>query len=110
MVIFELKKGSYQPSVTSNNLNIQRLFCDRIEVYAETIDATKIAITSGIIRIALRSFLEAIRLQTFSKYGLQQIQGEVSNRKTRVYGFHLSRYGLFKSCSLEIYFRRERTF
>jgi len=46
-------------------------------VYAETIDATKIAITSGIIRIALRSFLEAIRLQTFSKYGLQQIQGEV---------------------------------
>lgn len=66
--------GSYQPSVTSNNLNIQRLFCDRIEVYAETIDTTKIAITSGIIRIALRSFLEAIRLQTFSKYGLQQIQ------------------------------------
>ena len=57
-----------------SNLNIQRLFCDRIEIYAK-IESTKISVTSGIIRIALRSLLEAIRLQTFSKFGLQQIQG-----------------------------------
>ena len=65
--------GSYQPTQVSN-LNIQRLFCDRIEIYAP-IESTRISVTSGIIRIALRSLLEAIRLQTFSKYGLQQIQG-----------------------------------
>ena len=61
-----------------NNLNIQRLFCDRIEVYGE-IKPSRIDVTSGIIRIALRALLEAVRTQTFSTFGLQQIQGFLIN-------------------------------
>merc|ERR1711892_175791 len=72
------KSGSHvsmaqQQKQKHNSLNIQRLFCDRIEVYGE-IKASRIDVTSGIIRIALRALLEAVRTRTFSTFGLQQIQ------------------------------------
>lgn len=55
-----------------------RLFYDRIEIYS-SIESTKISVTSGIIRIALRALLEAVRIQTFSIFGVQQIQVDLSS-------------------------------
>ena len=60
-----------------SNLNIQRLFTDKIEIY-DVVQSTTISVTSGIIKIALKAMLESVRLKTFSSYGLQQVQGKLS--------------------------------
>ncbi|CBY12450.1 unnamed protein product [Oikopleura dioica] len=60
-----------------STLNIQRLFTDKIEIY-DTVQSTTISVTSGIIKIALKAMLESVRLKTFSSYGLQQIQVDLS--------------------------------
>ncbi|CAG5082480.1 Oidioi.mRNA.OKI2018_I69.PAR.g10138.t1.cds [Oikopleura dioica] len=60
-----------------SNLNIQRLFTDKIEIY-DVVQSTTISVTSGIIKIALKAMLESVRLKTFSSYGLQQIQVDLS--------------------------------
>ncbi|CAG0919717.1 unnamed protein product [Notodromas monacha] len=53
--------------------NLHKLFSDRIEVYAET-EWNRAGIMTGVIKITLKTFFEYIRLQTFGKFGLQQIQ------------------------------------
>lgn len=53
--------------------NIQKLFSERIEVFT-SVDFSKVSVLTGIIKIALKTLLECVRLRTFSKYGLQQIQ------------------------------------
>jgi len=53
--------------------NIQKLFSERIEIFT-TVEFTKVSVLTGIIKIALKTLLECVRLRTFSKYGLQQIQ------------------------------------
>ncbi|XP_065649372.1 vacuolar protein sorting-associated protein 51 homolog isoform X2 [Hydra vulgaris] len=58
---------------TSLMSNIQKLFTERIEVFT-AVDFNKISVLTGIIKIALKTLVECIRLRTFSKYGLQQIQ------------------------------------
>ncbi|RZF39613.1 hypothetical protein LSTR_LSTR001134 [Laodelphax striatellus] len=53
--------------------NIHKLFSERIEIFAP-VEFSKVSILTGIIKISLKTFLECVRLRTFSKYGLQQIQ------------------------------------
>ncbi|XP_063982097.1 vacuolar protein sorting-associated protein 51 homolog isoform X1 [Diachasmimorpha longicaudata] len=53
--------------------NIHKLFSERIEIFAP-VQFNKASIITGIIKISLKTFLECVRLRTFSKYGLQQIQ------------------------------------
>ena len=72
--------------------NIQKLFYERIEVFA-TVEFFKLSIVTGIIKIVLKvehtqthkqtntklfphqqALLECVRLRTFGKYGLQQMQ------------------------------------
>jgi hypothetical protein len=53
--------------------NIQKLFAEKIEIFTP-VDFNKVSVLTGIIKITLKTFLECLRLKTFSKYGLQQIQ------------------------------------
>ncbi|XP_008545669.1 vacuolar protein sorting-associated protein 51 homolog [Microplitis demolitor] len=67
--------SSYTPSQLDSSLvsNIHKLFSERIEIFAPVL-FNKASILTGIIKISLKTFLECVRLRTFSKYGLQQIQ------------------------------------
>ncbi|XP_003704746.2 vacuolar protein sorting 51 [Megachile rotundata] len=67
--------SSYTPSHIDSSLmtNIHKLFSERIEIFS-SVQFNKASILTGIIKISLKTFLECVRLRTFSKYGLQQIQ------------------------------------
>ena len=72
--------GGSSWSTGSNNLqhssllsNIHKLFSERIEIFT-SVEFKKGSILTGIIKIVLKTFVECIRLRTFSKFGLQQIQ------------------------------------
>ncbi|XP_038070906.1 vacuolar protein sorting-associated protein 51 homolog [Patiria miniata] len=58
---------------TSLMSNIQKLFSERIEIFS-SVEFSKVSILTGIVKISLKTFLECIRLRTFGRYGLQQIQ------------------------------------
>lgn len=53
--------------------NIQKLFAAKIEIFSQ-VDFNKVSVLTGIVKITLKTLLECVRLKTFSKYGLQQIQ------------------------------------
>lgn len=53
--------------------NMHRLFSDKIDIFG-SVQFTKISILTGIIKLSLKTLLECVRLCTFSKYGLQQVQ------------------------------------
>lgn len=53
---------------------VHRLFSERVDIFNSVIEFSKSSILSGIIKISLKTLLECVRLKTFSKYGLQQIQ------------------------------------
>ena len=67
--------SSYTPSHIDSSMvtNIHKLFSERIEIFS-SVQFNKASILTGIIKISLKTFLECVRLRTFSKYGLQQIQ------------------------------------
>lgn len=66
---------SFTPSNPDCKLmnNIQKLFAEKIEIFSP-VEFSKVSVLTGIVKITLKTFLECIRLRTFSKYGLQQIQ------------------------------------
>ncbi|XP_019865265.1 vacuolar protein sorting-associated protein 51 homolog [Aethina tumida] len=72
---FRSNWSSYTPSHLDSTLvsNMHKLFSERIEIFS-TVDFDKVSILTGIIKISLKTFMECVRLKTFSKYGLQQIQ------------------------------------
>ena len=62
------------PSIGSSLIsNIQKLFSERIEIFS-SVEFSKVSIMTGIVKISLKTLLECVRLRTFSRYGLQQIQ------------------------------------
>ncbi|KAM3824612.1 vacuolar protein sorting-associated protein 51 homolog isoform 1-T1 [Vipera latastei] len=67
---------SYTPSAPMDtNLlsNIQKLFSERIDIFSP-VEFNKVSVLTGIIKISLKTFLECVRLRTFGRFGLQQIQ------------------------------------
>ncbi|XP_016383824.1 vacuolar protein sorting-associated protein 51 homolog [Sinocyclocheilus rhinocerous] len=67
---------SYTPSApmdTSLLSNINKLFSERIDIFSP-VEFNKVSVLTGIIKISLKTFLECVRLRTFGRYGLQQIQ------------------------------------
>lgn len=67
---------SYTPSAPMDtNLlsNIHKLFSERIDIFSP-VDFNKVSVLTGIIKISLKTFLECVRLRSFGRYGLQQIQ------------------------------------
>lgn len=67
--------SSYTSSQLDSSIvsNIHKLFSERIEIFSP-VEFTKVSILTGIIKISLKTFLECVRLKTYSKFGLQQIQ------------------------------------
>lgn len=67
--------SSYTPSHLDSTLvsNMHKLFSERIEIFSP-VEFSKVSILTGVIKISLKTFMECVRLKTFSKYGLQQIQ------------------------------------
>ncbi|XP_039969339.1 vacuolar protein sorting-associated protein 51 homolog isoform X2 [Bactrocera neohumeralis] len=67
--------SNYTPSQLESNYvsNIHRLFSERIDIFTN-VDFSKVSIVTGIIKIGLKTLLECVRLRTFSKFGLQQVQ------------------------------------
>uniref|UniRef100_A0A3P8YIS8 Vacuolar protein sorting-associated protein 51 homolog n=1 Tax=Esox lucius TaxID=8010 RepID=A0A3P8YIS8_ESOLU len=67
---------SYTPSApmdTNLMSNIHKLFSERIDIFSP-VEFNKVSVLTGIIKISLKTFLECVRLRTFGRYGLQQIQ------------------------------------
>jgi len=65
---------NYAPSVDNSLMsNIQKLFSEKIEIFS-AVEFSKVSVLTGIIKISLKTFLECVRLRTFGRYGLQQIQ------------------------------------
>ena len=64
------------PYDTSLMSNIQRMFSDKIEIFSQ-VDFSKFSVMTAIIKMALKTFLESVRLRTFGKFGLQQIQVDI---------------------------------
>lgn len=67
--------SNYTPSQLESSYvsNIHRLFSERIEIFT-SVEFSKVSIITGIIKIGLKTLMECVRLRTFSKFGLQQIQ------------------------------------
>jgi len=66
----------YAPSSTIDNSllsNIQKLFSERVDVF-EPIEFTRTSVMTGILKIGLKTLHECVRLKTFGKFGLQQLQ------------------------------------
>lgn len=80
--------SSYGESNIDNNLmsNIQKLFSEKIEIFS-TVEFSKLSVITGIIKIGLKSLAECVRLCTFSKYGLQQIQVDAFYLQTHLWRF-----------------------
>lgn len=71
-----------------NNLlsNIQKLFSERIEIFADC-DFNKLSVTTGIIKIVLKTFIECVRLCSFSRFGFQQIQIDATYLQNQLWRF-----------------------
>lgn len=80
--------GSRGAKKIDNNLlsNIQKLFSERIEIFADC-DFNKLSVTTGIIKIVLKTFIECVRLCSFSRYGFQQIQIDATYLQNQMWRF-----------------------
>ncbi|KAI8789689.1 vacuolar protein sorting-associated protein 51 [Biomphalaria glabrata] len=68
------QQWNYAPSVDNSLMsNIQKLFSEKIEIFS-AVEFSKVSVLTGIVKISLKTFLECVRLRTFGKYGIQQIQ------------------------------------
>lgn len=68
--------GNYaQSSNMDNSLmsNIQKLFSERVDVFGP-VEFSRMSVLTGVVKIALKTLLECVRLRTFGKFGLQQLQ------------------------------------
>ncbi|CAH8628763.1 unnamed protein product [Schistosoma mattheei] len=53
--------------------HLRRLFTQRVDIFT-AVDANRESLLLGVIKIGLKTLIECARLQTFGRYGLQQIQ------------------------------------
>lgn len=55
---------------------ISRIFSERIEVFSPA-GADRAALSTGALKVALKALVECVRLRTFGRHGLQQLQVDV---------------------------------
>ena len=53
--------------------NIQKLFSERVDVFGP-VEFSRTSVLTGVIKISLKTLLECVRMKTFGKFGLQQLQ------------------------------------
>ncbi|TGZ65120.1 hypothetical protein CRM22_006026 [Opisthorchis felineus] len=74
--------GEMDPSLATQ---IRRLFTQRVDIFAP-VEPNRESLLLGVIKIGLKTLVECVRLQTFGKFGLQQIQ--VDCRYLQVHLWH----------------------
>merc|ERR1712080_704252 len=67
--------SNYMSSTLDSSLasNIQKLFSEKVDYFAP-VEQSKVSVLTAIIKLGLKTLLECVRLQTFGRYGLQQMQ------------------------------------
>lgn len=55
---------------------LNRIFSERIEVFSPA-GADRAALSNGALKVALKALVECVRLRTFGRHGLQQLQVDV---------------------------------
>ncbi|XP_042225309.1 vacuolar protein sorting-associated protein 51 homolog isoform X2 [Homarus americanus] len=80
--------SSYTPSQLDNSLvaNLNKLWSERIEIFAP-VEFTRVSILTGIVKISLKTLLESVRLRTFSRFGLQQVQVDAHYLRTYLWSY-----------------------
>ncbi|XP_069947607.1 vacuolar protein sorting-associated protein 51 homolog [Cherax quadricarinatus] len=80
--------SSYTPSQLDNSLvaNLNKLWSERIEIFAP-VEFTRVSILTGIVKISLKTLLESVRLRTFSRFGLQQVQVDAYYLRTYLWSY-----------------------
>lgn len=80
--------SSYTPSQLDNSLvaNLNKLWSERIEIFAP-VEFTRLSILTGIVKISLKTLLESVRLRTFSRFGLQQVQVDAHYLRTYLWSY-----------------------
>ncbi|CAG2165668.1 unnamed protein product [Oppiella nova] len=80
--------SAYGPSTFDNSLmsNIQKLFTEKIEIFS-CVEFSRLSALTGIIKIGLKTLIECVRLCTFSRYGLQQMQVDSYYLQTHVWAY-----------------------
>ncbi len=58
---------------TALSKTLGKLWTERID-YFSSVEFTKVSILTGTVKICLKTLLESVRLRTFGRYGLQQVQ------------------------------------
>ncbi|XP_076029768.1 vacuolar protein sorting 51 [Oratosquilla oratoria] len=78
----------YTPSQLDNSLvaNLNKLWSERIEIFSE-VEFTRVSIMTGIVKISLKTLLECVRLRTYSKFGLQQVQVDAHYLRTYLWSY-----------------------
>ena len=72
--------GTAGSSVGSNGnlqLNFHKVFSEKLDIFID-LQFRKTSILSSIIKLLLKAYVECIRLKTFSRYGLQQVQVDIN--------------------------------
>lgn len=65
---------------------LKKLWTDKIDYFA-SVEFTKVSILTGIIKVCLKTLLECVRLKTFGKFGLQQVQVDCHYLQTYLWRF-----------------------
>lgn len=55
-------------------INISKFLSEKIDLNLNKLETDKVSIMTAIIKIMLKSLIEVVRLSTFGRFGLQQIQ------------------------------------
>lgn len=69
--------GSQAGSTGNLQLNFHKVFNEKLDIFID-LQFQKTSILSIIIKLLLKTYLECIRLKTFSRYGLQQVQVDIN--------------------------------
>lgn len=69
--------GSSVGSTGNLQLNFHKVFNEKLDIFID-LQFQKTSILSSIIKLLLKTYLECIRLKTFSRYGLQQVQVDIN--------------------------------
>ncbi|CAF4312708.1 unnamed protein product [Rotaria sp. Silwood2] len=69
--------GSSGGSTGNLQLNFHKVFNEKLDIFID-LQFQKTSILSSIIKLLLKTYLECIRLKTFSRYGLQQVQVDIN--------------------------------
>uniref|UniRef100_A0A915JVH3 Vacuolar protein sorting-associated protein 51 homolog n=1 Tax=Romanomermis culicivorax TaxID=13658 RepID=A0A915JVH3_ROMCU len=71
---------------TTLSSTLGKLWTEKVE-YFSSVQFNRLSVTSGVVKICLKTLLESVRLKTFGKFGLQQMQVDCRYLQTLLWRF-----------------------